>query len=143
MASNGTNGHVRKTAIVSGGASGIGLAMAEYFASQGYNVAIFDVTVDTGKETASRLATENSPAQIIFRECDVSSWKSQSEGFKQVYDEFGRIDIVCANAGISEKGASAMGTIEADEPQEPNLKIMDVNLAGVIYCWFFRFPHDQ
>ncbi|ROW06992.1 hypothetical protein VMCG_04065 [Cytospora schulzeri] len=122
-----------KTAIVTGGASGIGLAIVEHFASKGHNVAIFDVNIDSGNQLVSRFATEIPQAKVIFKKCDVSSWKNQAEAFKEVYAEFGKIDIVVANAGISEQGAGAMASIEDDEPREPNLKILDVNLSGVIY----------
>lgn len=133
MASNGGDGHVCKVAIVSGGASGIGLAMSQYFASEGYDVAIFDVDAKAGNDVVSQLASSHPQMRVTFKLCDVSSWQSQAENFKQVHSEFGRIDVVCANAGISEKGTSALGNIESDEPVEPNLKIMDVNLSGVIY----------
>lgn len=134
MASNATNGHARKVAIVSGGASGIGLAMSRHFAAEGYNVAIFDVTVAAGEEAASSIAADSPQAKVVFKKCDVSSWQSQALSFKEVHSEFGRIDVVCANAGISERGASALGSFEEDAPVEPDLKIMDVNLTGVIYC---------
>lgn len=137
MASNGTNGlggQARKAAIVTGGASGIGLAMSQYFASQGYNVAIFDVTTGSGQAVVAELASENPEAKFIFRKCDVSSWQEQATSFKEIYGVFGRIDVVCANAGISEKGGSAMASIKDHEPQKPNLQVLDVNLTGVIYC---------
>ncbi|KAJ4414930.1 hypothetical protein N0V82_007643 [Gnomoniopsis sp. IMI 355080] len=133
MASNGGNGHVHRVAIVSGGASGIGLAMSQHFASEGYDVAIFDVDVKAGKDIVSQLASEHPQMRVVFKLCDVSSWQSQAQNFKEVHGEFGRIDVVCANAGISEKGTSALASIETDEPVEPNLKTMDVNLSGVIY----------
>lgn len=132
MASNGNQ--LQKVAIVSGGASGIGLAMSQHFASEGYNVAIFDVDARAGKEVISQIASTHPGVKVTFKLCDVSSWQNQAQNFKEVHSDFGRIDVVCANAGISEKGTSALGSIETDEPVEPNLKIMDVNLSGVIYC---------
>lgn len=127
------NGHASKTVIVTGGASGIGLAMVEHFASQGHNVAVFDVNLEVGNQVASSVAERYTKAKIQFKKCDVSSWANQAQAFKDVFNEFGRIDIVMANAGISEQGGSAMASIEQDEPKEPNLKIMDVDLSGVIY----------
>jgi NAD(P)-dependent dehydrogenase (short-subunit alcohol dehydrogenase family) len=138
MSSDSVNGHASKTVIVTGGASGIGLAMVEHFASQGHNVAVFDVNLDVGKQVVASIVQNDPQAKVQFQKCDVSSWKNQAEAFKNVYNEFGRIDIVMANAGISEQGGSAMGSIEEDEPKEPNLKIMDVDLSGVIYSeWLF------
>lgn len=137
------NGHAQKTVIVTGGASGIGLAMVEHFASQGHNVAVFDVNLEVGKQVVSGVAEKNPKAKIQFKKCDVSSWKNQAEAFKDVFHEFGRIDIVMANAGISEQGGSALASIEADEPKEPNLKIMDVDLSGVIYSEIPSFSQVQ
>lgn len=129
----------RKTAVVTGGAGGLGAVMAQHLAREGYNVAVFDVVdAETGNASVSNLTTGSSSSssggRAVFRKCDVSSWQSQADSFKAVYREFGRIDVVCANAGISEGGASAMASIQQDEPEEPNLKILDVNLTGVIYC---------
>lgn len=127
------NSHAPKTVIVTGGASGIGLAMVEHFASQGKNVAIFDVNLEVGNQVVSSVAEKYPKSKIQFKKCDVSSWDNQAQAFKDVFHEFGRIDIVMANAGISEQGGSALASTEADEPKEPNLKIMDVDLSGVIY----------
>lgn len=144
MGSEPVNGHGPKTVIVTGGASGIGLAMVEHFASQGHNIAVFDVNLEVGKQVVSSVAEKNPKAKVQFKKCDVSSWKNQAEAFKDVFNEFGRIDIVMANAGISEQGGSALASIEKDEPKEPNLKIMDVDLSGVIYSEYpslETFPH--
>ena len=54
--------------------------------------------------------------------------------FGKVYREFGSIDVVCANAGVSEIG----NFLERDEgvegPSKPNLRTMDVDLVGTLYC---------
>lgn len=130
----------RKTAIVTGGVSGIGLAMSKHFASQGYNVAVFDVaaTEDAAAALKAIIAESGAPQErLVFTRCDVSSWQEQDEGFRAVFKAFGRIDVVCANAGISERGAGALTVIEEDEPRKPDLKIMNVNLSGVIFCKLF------
>lgn len=144
MSTNGTNGHgaaYKKTAIVTGGASGIGLAMARHFASEGYDVALLDVAgeepVAAALDQVRKAGAEgkgDGKAKVIFRRCDVSSWREQADGFRAVHDEFGRVDVVCANAGISERGASVMAAVEEDEPRQPDLKVVDVCLTGVIYC---------
>lgn len=137
MASTGANGSapVRKTAIVTGGASGIGLAMAQYFVSQGYHVAVFDIASEAaGDETVARLRAggDGKGGKVLYRRCNVSSWRDQADGFRAVHDSFGRIDVVCANAGI---GGGAMAVDEGEqEPSEPDLKNLDVNLNGVVFC---------
>lgn len=124
-----------KTAIVTGGASGIGLGVTEYLASQGYNVAVFDVNIDSGNAVVSKLSVDNPQAKFVFKECDVSSWHNQAQAFKEVYTEFGKIDFVLANAGIGEQSQSGViASFTDEEPQEPNTKVIDVDLVGVIFC---------
>lgn len=137
QATNGNGQDVRKVAVITGGASGLGAVMAQHFADEGYNVAIFDLNDEWGESMAASITPHDGGPlknRAIFRKCDVSAWQDQANNFKDVYREFGRIDVVCANAGISESGASALAKIEEDEPTEPNLKVLGVNLSGVIFC---------
>ncbi|KAK7451383.1 beta-glucosidase A [Colletotrichum acutatum] len=127
-------GTTPKSIIVTGGASGIGLTIVRHFASQGGCVAIFDVNAASGKSIVSDVASEYPQSTVTFHHCDVSLWKEQTQAFSDVYDAFGRIDIVFANAGIAEGIANALATIHSDAPQEPNLKVVAVDLNGVIYC---------
>lgn len=122
-----------KSVIVTGGASGIGLALARHFASQGNNVAILDLNPN-GSEVASQIASDHPQAKVTFHRCDVSSWEEQAQAFRQVFADFGRIDVVMANAGISEGMGNALATIEPDAPEKPDLKVVEVDLHAVIYC---------
>ncbi|PSR99263.1 hypothetical protein BD289DRAFT_479638 [Coniella lustricola] len=135
-----------KTALITGGASGIGLSMARHFAAEGYNVAVLDVNAEGGEHAiandiipvVAKRGAEVGKPKAVFKKCDVSSWQSQADAFKAVYAEFGRIDVVCANAGIGEgsQGKSALAMVEegdGEEPQEPGLRILNVNLDGVVY----------
>ena len=66
----------------------------------------------------------------------MSSWESQEAAFSRVYERQGAIDVVFANAGITEKG-SLLPDINGnpgDKPRKPNLATLDVNLVGVTYC---------
>ncbi|KAH9904519.1 putative short chain dehydrogenase/reductase [Xylariomycetidae sp. FL2044] len=131
------NGHSTvtetKSVIVTGGASGLGLSMTQHFACQGHKVTVLDVNIDAGQAVVAEISSQYPDAEVTFKKCDVSSWKDQAEVFKQVYQEAGRIDIVMANAGISEQGVSSLMPVEEEEPSEPRLKVLDVNLNGVIY----------
>lgn len=130
----GVAGGGRKVAIVTGGASGIGLSMTKYFASEGYAVVIFDVNSASGASVAESVAAESPKATVSFKQTDVSSWETLSATFEEVYKEQGRIDVVMANAGISEQGSSSLVTLGEEKPSKPNLKVLDVNLFGAIYC---------
>lgn len=127
----------QKVVIVTGGCSGIGLAMARHFASESHKVIIFDLAQEsTGQETASKISSENSGAKVAYKKCNVTSWEDQAAAFKSVYDEYGSIDIVMANAGISERGASSAINMKEDTPSKPNTQVLDVNLTGVVYSKF-------
>lgn len=124
---------LKRSVIVTGGGSGIGLAMSRYFASEGHFVSIFDVNSEAGSKIAGRLSTEFPNATITFQKCDVSSWENQAAAFKKVYEERGSIDIVMANAGISEQGSTTAVDLREEEPTEPRLDAIKVNLIGVVY----------
>ena len=126
--------HARKSVIVTGGASGIGLGMARHFASQGHSVTVLDINNRTGTEVVAEIAAENPRASLSFKRVDVSSWEDQAAAFAEVYREHGRIDVVMANAGISEQGKSSISAVEEDAPIKPDMKSIEVNLLGVIYC---------
>jgi NADP-dependent 3-hydroxy acid dehydrogenase YdfG len=56
--------------------------------------------------------------------------------FAEVYKETGSVDVVFANAGVSEVGSFLEKG--AGEPTKPNLKTLDVNITGTLYCEFSR-----
>ncbi|GFF24382.1 3-oxoacyl-[acyl-carrier-protein] reductase FabG [Aspergillus udagawae] len=117
--------------IVTGGASGIGLGITRYFASQpNTHITVFDIT--DGTAVLDQLRTEFPSASLAFLQCDVSSWESQAAAFEKVVAEQGHIDIVFANAGITQKG-DLLANIHEAKPSKPELTTLDVNLVGVIY----------
>lgn len=125
----------RKSVLVTGGGSGIGLAMARHFASEGHLVAVLDVNAASGAKVVADLAAEFPAATIAFKKCDVTSWTDQAKVFAEVYEEHGaRLDVVMANAGISEQGGSSSVDLTEETPSEPRLGAINVNLVGVVYC---------
>lgn len=132
---------VQKSVVITGGTSGIGLAMARHFASEGHKVAVLDINDKTGPEIIAKVADEYPKAVLCFKRSDVSSWEDQAAAFEQIYREHGRIDIVMANAGISEQGQSSIVKVEEDAPVKPDTRSIDVNFLGALYCMFsFWFP---
>ena len=95
-------------------------------------MAVFDIS-PSASEVISSLQTKFPSANISFKKCDVSSWQQQADVFAEVYREHGSIDIVMANAGISEPFRFIPTEVE-EEPMEPNLKTIKINLLGTLYC---------
>jgi NAD(P)-dependent dehydrogenase (short-subunit alcohol dehydrogenase family) len=92
------------------------------------------VNPTTGAQTLDQLRAEFPSAGITFEQCDVSSWESQAAVFGKIYEQQGRIDIVFANAGITEKGNLLPEKGDSKGPTKPNLATVNVNFVGVIYC---------
>jgi 2-keto-3-deoxy-L-fuconate dehydrogenase len=115
-----------KTALVTGGGSGIGRAISETFAAAGASVAILDLDEAAAQETIAGITAAG--GQAIFLSCDVSSAASVAAAVKGAKDAFGKIDILVNNAGIAHIG-TATSTEENDFD-----RVMKVNVKGVYLC---------
>lgn len=110
-----------KIAIITGGASGIGKATAEKFVQEGAKVIIWDLDEKRGNELAIALGAK-------FAKVNTSNYQEIEQAAKAVNDEFGRIDILINNAGITRDSTVKKMTIEQWQ------QVIDVNLSGVFYC---------
>ena len=113
-----------KSVIVTGGASGIGLASVERCLEEGANAVIADLE---GSEGASRAAELNGKhaGTCLFKACDVTDTAQVDRLFADTVDELGGVDAVFNNAGIG-------GIAPSDEvSDEEFLRIIDINLSGV------------
>ena len=127
-------------AIVTGGALGIGEAYVRALVASGAFVVIADLSEEAGNKLHHEF-----PLSTAYVVCDVTSWESQLSVFKkakEVSPTF-RIDIVVANAGVSNADQVFFNDIEKDEPEKPKLHITDVNIVGVLFTtklalWYFR-----
>ncbi|KAI0172147.1 3-beta-hydroxysteroid dehydrogenase [Hypoxylon sp. FL1284] len=115
-----------KVAIVTGGASGLGLAVANVLSRKGWRVHIFDL------REASSDNTEASLNNCSFYRVDVASWGSLSSSFDAVFKAEGRLDFVFANAGIMENAKFFERHDPSSPPPEPEELSIDVNLKGVM-----------
>jgi len=100
-----------RSAVITGGSKGLGLAMAEKFASSGANVAILARSPETLAEAKQKIAA-NAKGKIAAVGCDVSKAADIRKAFDQVMSEFGKIDIFVNNAGQSKRGPSETITDE-------------------------------
>lgn len=115
-----------RTAIVTGGGSGIGRAISEAFAGAGASVAIFDLDAAAADETVAAIGEAGGTAR--FFSCDVSSESSVREAVAGVVEAFGSPGILVNNAGIAHVG-TATSTAEEDFD-----RVFRVNAKGVYLC---------
>lgn len=118
-----------KTAIITGGGSGIGKAIAIRFAKQGAKVHIIELNVDAAAETVSEIKADHGTA--IAYGCDVSKQQEVLTVFNQV----GALDILVNNAGIAHIG-------KADTTSEEDFnKVFEVNVKGAYNTVFAGIPY--
>jgi len=122
-----------RTAIVTGGGSGIGRAISEAFAGAGAKVAIFDLDADAAGETAGAIVESGGEAR--FFPCDVSSESSVREAVAGTVEAFAAPGILVNNAGIAHIG-SATSTTEEDFD-----RVFRVNAKGAYLCLAAVLPH--
>lgn len=114
-----------RTAFVTGGASGIGLAMGAAFGELGMQVMLADVEAASLDAAVARLRTRGIRADGV--QCDVRQRASMQAAADATVAAFGNVHVVCNNAGVSISGA--IGSIR---PQDWDW-IIDVNLKGVVH----------
>lgn len=111
-----------KTAIITGGGSGIGKAIATTFANHGARVCILDFNADNGKATVLEIEKNNGEAR--FYQCDVSDQSQMEQIFSAIAESYG-IDILVNNAGIAH-----VGSIENTSEEDLD-RLYNVNIKGV------------
>lgn len=115
-----------KVAIITGGASGIGLAACRRFVEEGAKVVLSDYDAEKGKEEAKKLQDEGYDVQFV--QVDVANMKSVRELMDCTLNMYGRIDVLVNNAGITQDATLLKMTEEQFD------RVIDVNLKGVFYC---------
>jgi 2-keto-3-deoxy-L-fuconate dehydrogenase len=121
-----------KLAIVTGGASGIGRAVAQRFASNGACVRVLDIDEAAAETVASEIVSNGGNAKAY--RCDVSQQESVKAVFTKVFED-GRVHILVNNAGISHVG-NLEGTPEHDFD-----KVFCVNVKGMYNCMHACVAH--
>jgi NAD(P)-dependent dehydrogenase (short-subunit alcohol dehydrogenase family) len=122
-----------KTAFVTGGASGIGLALGRAFVEAGMKVMLADIETDA-LATAVKSLHDFGP-DVRGVTCDVTDPDSVKRAAKASYEALGNVHVVCNNAGVA--GGSGIDNISLDDWRW----VLDVNVMGVVYGIRSFLPH--
>jgi NAD(P)-dependent dehydrogenase (short-subunit alcohol dehydrogenase family) len=117
-----------KVAIVTGGSTGIGKAIAAKYLEYGAEVVVANRSAETGRETAADLGCE-------FVQCDVAEYERVKSLVEAAVEEYGRLDVLVNNAGIGR-----VGTVEDMSLGDWN-DVMRINLNGVMHGTRAALPH--
>ena len=118
----------KKIAVITGGGSGIGKAIATRFARQGAVVHIVELSTESAAETSEEI--KKAGGTVLTHSCNVANQKEVSS----VFGNTGAIDILVNNAGIANIG-------KADTTSEDDFdRVMSVNVKGVYNCIFAAIP---
>ncbi len=122
-----------RVGIVTGGASGIGLAIAEAFAKEGANVAIADLDEEGGKKAADGI--QKLGREAIFVKANISKREDCRRLIDETVRKFGRIDILVNNAGIQYVAPIT------DFPEDKWDLLIGVMLTGTFLCTKYALPY--
>ena len=126
----------KKVAIVTGGASGMGLAICEALAAKrDWVVNMLDMNAERGNEAAANIGA-------TFHQTNVTNYDSLSTVFSSIFKSYRRLDFVHANAGIIEKGDFYGKHDTGDEPPPvfPSLTV-DIDLFSVIQTCYLALHY--
>jgi NAD(P)-dependent dehydrogenase (short-subunit alcohol dehydrogenase family) len=121
-----------RTAVVTGGGSGIGLATARRLASEGASVVVADIDADTGKAAADEVGG-------LFVRTDVTAEDEVEALFAAAVDTYGSVDVAFNNAGISPPEDDSI----LDTGLDAWRRVQEVNLTSVFLCCKAVIPHMQ
>ncbi|PKO28747.1 MAG: short-chain dehydrogenase [Betaproteobacteria bacterium HGW-Betaproteobacteria-5] len=126
-----------KTALVTGGGSGIGRAIALAYSREGANVLVADVSLDGGSETIDLIRSAGGNA--LFQFLDVTQPDDHLRAVELAQKKFGELHIACNNAGISVGPSGTYQSLVGVDLLDWT-RILDVNLSGVFYGLRAQIP---
>ena len=124
-----------RLALVTGGARGIGKTIGGMFLDEGAEVAIFDVSEDSGKETADSFNRKYGTGRASFYKVDITDEESVEQAVNRIIEKKDKIDILVNNAGIT------MDNLILRMSVDDWKKVIDINLTGAFICSKFVIKH--
>jgi 3-oxoacyl-[acyl-carrier protein] reductase len=121
-----------RTAIVTGGASGIGLAITKRLAQSGANVCVWDMNEKTMDDAAKAVTG----GKVHTTKVDVTKIADVEGAFRNAVSTFGRIDALVNSAGVAGKNATVI-----EYPIDEWIRVHDINLNGTFYTCRTVAPH--
>ena len=119
-----------RTAVITGGCSGIGLATVERFVEEGANVVVGDIDDERGGEIAEKFG-------LTYAHVDVTEREQVEALFRTGYDTYGSVDIAFNNAGISPPDDVSILDTDVDAWR----RVQDVNLSSIYLCCKAALPY--
>jgi 2-keto-3-deoxy-L-fuconate dehydrogenase len=119
-----------KSAVITGGGSGIGKAIATLFGTQGATVHILEMNAEAAAAAITEINGSSAVLRAHAHSCDVSN----QEQVKSVFQEIGQVDILVNNAGVAH-----VGTVETTT-EEDFTRVFDVNVRGAYNCLHAAIP---
>jgi NAD(P)-dependent dehydrogenase (short-subunit alcohol dehydrogenase family) len=126
-----------RVAVITGGASGIGLATARRFVAEGAKVVIGDVNDDAGAQAVAALSEVGGADVATYAHVDVTSKDEVDALFRTAKDTYGSVDIAFNNAGISPPDDDSILDTELDAWR----RVQEVNLTSVYLCCKAALPY--
>ena len=124
-----------KNIVITGGAQGLGFAMAKHFANMGANLALIDMQQEQLESAKAELGTQTGLLRTY--QCNVTQEQEVVDTFNAIKQDFGQIDGLVNNAGILRDGLLLKvkeGNVEKKMSLQQFQSVIDVNLTGVFLC---------
>ena len=118
--------YVNRSAVVTGGASGIGREVARALAERGAAVAVADINLEGAEQVAAALVQGGAKAEAIA--CDVSRPEQADAMIARAIEAFGKVDILVHSAGVGVERSFL------DTTPEEWQRILDIDLSGTFFC---------
>ncbi|TWG06405.1 3-oxoacyl-[acyl-carrier protein] reductase [Streptomyces brevispora] len=132
-----TQGTETKVAVVTGGAEGLGAEIAHRLASEGFEIALFDLNGEGLESTAAAIRSAFPGLRVLTVEADLTDAALVSDAFAEVERHFGRVDVLVNSAGGS--GTKSVHDIEDLTPDMWS-RVLDANVTSAFLCSRMAVP---